>query len=375
MRILLVGEYSNLHNSLKTGLKSLGHEVLLVSSGDYFKNFDSDFKIISPFKNGILKKLNSLLFRIFKIDLNGFYVYYQIRRLKSNFINYDVVQLINQTPFDLLPNTERKIFDLLHQNNQRVFVLCCGVDSNYLNFAQKNKDFPSVLTPYVQNKLNPKTHQAVFKYLQTDYQTYFDYITKYINGHIATDFDYLIPLKNHPKLIAFIPYPIAQQSQMFEENRTLVILHGINSRNYYKKGNDVFEAVLKKIATNYPDIIIKTTYDLPYSAYLPTLKSCDILLDQLYANDQGYNALLGMSFGKVVFTGSCPDFLDHYELNNNQVCVHALHDDVQLYQMLSEIINNQALRQSIRQNAVEFVKKHHDLQEVSNHYLNVWHSH
>ena len=42
MKILLIGEYSNLHNSLKQGLQKNGFEVTLLSTGDGFKNFDSD---------------------------------------------------------------------------------------------------------------------------------------------------------------------------------------------------------------------------------------------------------------------------------------------------------------------------------------------
>ena len=47
MKILLIGEYSNLHNSLKQGLQKNGFEVTLLSTGDGFKNFDSDIPIKS----------------------------------------------------------------------------------------------------------------------------------------------------------------------------------------------------------------------------------------------------------------------------------------------------------------------------------------
>ena len=45
MKILLVGEYSRLHNSLKEGLVSLGHEVIIVGCGDKFKQFPVDYSI------------------------------------------------------------------------------------------------------------------------------------------------------------------------------------------------------------------------------------------------------------------------------------------------------------------------------------------
>ena len=38
MRILLVGEYSRFHNSLKKGLLQLGHDVILIGDND-FKNY------------------------------------------------------------------------------------------------------------------------------------------------------------------------------------------------------------------------------------------------------------------------------------------------------------------------------------------------
>ena len=49
MKILLIGEYSNLHNSLKQGLVKNGHNVVLLGNGDGFKNYDADILIKSSF--------------------------------------------------------------------------------------------------------------------------------------------------------------------------------------------------------------------------------------------------------------------------------------------------------------------------------------
>lgn len=43
MKILLVGEYSRLHNSLKEGLEILHHEVTIIGTGDSFKQFPVDY--------------------------------------------------------------------------------------------------------------------------------------------------------------------------------------------------------------------------------------------------------------------------------------------------------------------------------------------
>ena len=45
MKILLVGEFSRLHNSLKEGLLILNHEASIIGTGDDFKEFPVDFSI------------------------------------------------------------------------------------------------------------------------------------------------------------------------------------------------------------------------------------------------------------------------------------------------------------------------------------------
>ena len=45
MNILLLGEYSNLHNTLAQGLRALGHNVTLASDGDGWKNYSRDINI------------------------------------------------------------------------------------------------------------------------------------------------------------------------------------------------------------------------------------------------------------------------------------------------------------------------------------------
>ena len=71
MRILLVGEYSNLHNSLKAGLQHLGHEVTLMSTGDAFKNYPSDVKLKAKYVTGysLLNFYRKALFRLTRLDI------------------------------------------------------------------------------------------------------------------------------------------------------------------------------------------------------------------------------------------------------------------------------------------------------------------
>ena len=45
MKILLIGEYSNVHWTLAEGLRHLGHTVTVLSNGDFWKNYNRDISL------------------------------------------------------------------------------------------------------------------------------------------------------------------------------------------------------------------------------------------------------------------------------------------------------------------------------------------
>ena len=115
MKILLVGEFSRLHNSLKEGLIALKQEVSIIGTGDDFKEFPVDYsiapKIISS--SSLLKFFNKVFFKLFKSDLRllerGIRFYFLMPKLK----NYDVVQLINSDAIETYPFASRYLLKKL----------------------------------------------------------------------------------------------------------------------------------------------------------------------------------------------------------------------------------------------------------------------
>ena len=47
MKILLMGEYSNVHATLAEGLRKLGHHVTVLSNGDFWKNYPRDIDLVT----------------------------------------------------------------------------------------------------------------------------------------------------------------------------------------------------------------------------------------------------------------------------------------------------------------------------------------
>ena len=68
MKILLLGEYSNLHATLAQSLRKLGHEVTVVSNGDFWKNYPRDIDVSRPKgRLGGVRLYTRLLFLLTKL--------------------------------------------------------------------------------------------------------------------------------------------------------------------------------------------------------------------------------------------------------------------------------------------------------------------
>ena len=83
MKVLLVGEYSHLHNSLKDGLKALGHEVFIIGHKDGFKNFPVDFPIQKKWDSGLPKKVKVAVYKISGFDITSYLTFRQFLKFEK----------------------------------------------------------------------------------------------------------------------------------------------------------------------------------------------------------------------------------------------------------------------------------------------------
>ena len=111
MRILLLGEYSNVHATLAKGLRALGHEVTVVSNGDFWKNYPRDIDVArTPGKIG------------------GIRLYLKILSLLPKLTGYDIVQLINPMFFELRAERMFFFYHFLKKHNKHVVLGAFGMD-------------------------------------------------------------------------------------------------------------------------------------------------------------------------------------------------------------------------------------------------------
>ena len=125
MKILLIGEYSNVHWTLAEGLRILGHEVTVLSDGDGWKNYQRDINL----QRRSLGKLETLRY-LADVELT-------ISRLKD----FDVVQIINPIFLDLKAERIMRYYRKLRRQNKKMFLGAFGIDRLWVSEGLKPDTF------------------------------------------------------------------------------------------------------------------------------------------------------------------------------------------------------------------------------------------
>ncbi|MEO8933949.1 MAG: glycosyltransferase [Xanthomarina sp.] len=379
MKILLIGEYSRLHNSLKEGLQKLGHEVVLVGNGDHFKHYPVDILIDSPISNRYIPEIiKKGIHRLFKIDVCDYEKLYRLKKQMPKLKNFDTVQLINEDAFSVSPKFQIKYLRKLIEQNKNIFLLSCGEDFTSISHYLKGIEKYSILTPYLQNPSLKKQYHFSLKYQTKPFEELHHFIYKNIKGVIASDMDYHLPLKEHRNYLGLIPNPVNTDNFNFTPlniSKKINIFHGVNIKNYIKKGNGYFDEALNLIASKYPEKVdIVRTENLPYNIYIEKYNEAHIILDQVFSYDQGYNALEAMAQGKVVFTGAEKEWLEYYNLEEDTVAINALPDAEKIAKKLEWLILHPEKILEISRNARDFIEKEHNYILSAKKYLETWES-
>ena len=377
MKILLLGEYSRLHNSLKEGLVSKGHEVIMVSTGDDFKNYDVDYSIHSAFfsRFWLIRKAATLVYKTTAIDLEKIERVVRFYLLLPKLKGYDHIQLINSDAIETYPFLARFLYKKIFQNIESRSLLICGDETPVIDYLFKKEMKYSILTPYFEDNSLRKLFKFPLKYRTKSYRKTFDWLNNNCTSLIVSDLDYKIPLEAMGYKPRFIPNPINTDTIEFKKleiNTKIVLFLGINRGSYIKKGIYFFEKALTLIKEKYDSKVeIIITENVPYNQYISLYNKAHILLDQIYAYDQGYNALEAMAKGKVVFTGAESEFTKHYNLIE-RVAINALPDIDSLVNELSFLIENPNEIIAIGKRARAFIEKEHHYIKIAEKYLQVW---
>lgn len=365
MKVLFLGEYSGVFMELSKGLNKIGIETFRVSSGDSYKKYSADYLINLKKQNRITSVFSSFFGLSYLLDFIKLWP-----SLKSRIKNYDIVQLNNPRflPFGDLINMY--ILKYVSKHNGKIFLSVLGDDYYVDKWNYKyNKKMPLYTSITLKNKLGKR---GIWEKSLTDY------CLEKCTGIIPGALYYKFPYQWSAKLCSVIPFACDEKKIgtpfILKDSEPVFVFHGWQKGKETRKGNDVFDRVLRKVVHKYGDkIIYKVVHNVPFEEYQRMYSSCHIFIDQLYASDKGTNGMYGMAAGKVVFSGFQKECLDAYlHYNGEEVGVPASLNENELFNQFCELIDNHKRMERISENAIKFVKENHEATVVAKQFLKTW---
>jgi len=377
-RILLIGDFSSVHSELKKSLKILGHEVVLVSSGDGFKNFKRDLDIQKDAPENTFEKIVGLFLEL--IGLRGIFFYYSIkpRILALDLSSFDYIQVINVLAIQRCGALANILFwKELKKSKAKIFLCALGTDYAYVKASLHKKlqyNYLAGLRLTTIIKFIPSLRFYLFPFYGMLYRYAVNVSTKVIPGA----YDYFLSYAGEPKRSSIIPFPI-NMSLLGTPIETvpdkIMIFYGKQKGRGLIKGYADFDNLITKIKNKFPERFeIIVTESLPYDEYLKVFKNCHLFLDQTNGHDRGINALIGMAAGKVVFSGGGQESLEPYNLEGLTVkpLLNATPDIEDMLRQVEALILDPSLITKISRSAIQYVKMNHDSIKVAEKYLALW---
>ena len=368
MKILLIGEYSNVHATLAEGLRQLGHAVTVVSNGDFWKDYPRDIDVSRP--TG---------------PLGGMRLLTRIYMLLPRFQGYDVVQLINPIFFELRPQRLFRIYRYLRRHNRIVVLGAFGMDWYWVHTCTFKR-------PLRYSDFNIGNHVRTDEVAQKERREWLGTAKERLNKYIADDCDGIVTglyeydvcyRPYFPEKTRFIPYPILRQAEgglqpagskndaynQRDARTPITLFIGISRSRSVYKGTDIMLRAAEEIVRKYPDRVeLRKAEGVPFAEYEKMIEGSDAILDQLYSYTPSMNPLLAMSKGIICIGGGEPENYEILGESELRPIINVLPTYESVYEQLEQLVLHPECIPELKQQSIEYIRRHHDYLKVAQQY-------
>ena len=371
MKILLMGEYSNVHATLAEGLRKLGHHVTVLSNGDFWKNYPRDIDLVR--KPG---KLGGIIYMM--------KLYTIVHKLRG----YDIVQLINPMFLELKAECIFPIYQYLRKHNKKVILGGFGMDYYWVSVCCKDKPLRySDFNIGDELRTNADALKERKDWLGTEKGRLNQMIAEDCEGIITGLYEYWACYQpGFPQKTTFIPFPIKPKlitsgngnSYTNAENHQVIPLDipkkvklfiGINKSRSEYKGTDIMLKAAQAIAKKYPDKVeLRIAESIPFAEYVKMMNGSDAILDQLYSYTPSMNPLEAMARGIICIGGGEPENYEIIHEDKLRPIINVLPNYESVYQKLEHLVLHPELVPLLKQQSIEYISKHHDYIKVAKRY-------
>lgn len=411
MKILLLGEYSNVHATLADGLRALGHDVTVVSNGDFWKNYPRDIDVSR--RSG---------------KLGGIMLVAKILTLLPKLRGFDIVQFINPMFFELKAERLQTIYRYLRCHNKKLVLGAFGMDyywvhENITRLPLRYSDFnigsdlrtdKPALREIHDWLGTPRSNNGHKRWTGTPKGLLCQTIANDCDAIVCGLYEYWAcyhPL--FPTKTTFIPFPIKviqnskflspakadrdlrfkiQNELLNDDNRELItdnrklitdnrklktenlkLFIGISRGRSAYKGTDIMLRAAQAIKNRYPNRVeLRVANGVPFDEYQKLMQGSDAILDQLYSYTPSMNPLEAMSHGIICIGGGEPENYDILGCTDLRPIINVLPTYDSVYHELEQIVLHPERIPVLKSQSIEYIRRYHDHLKVAHSYADLY---
>lgn len=368
MKILLLGDYSNCHRTLATGLRRLGHDVAVASNGTGWMRTERDIDISRrPGKAGGLRLWFDLKYG----------------RLRDALRGNDIVA-VHDINFALLrPGRLRPLFDRLKRENGAVFLTSMSTDIAYLDMVQppcsplRYSEWFVGDEPSRMHRGNPAKWDAWHDPALVGYQRH---AIDGLDGAVSVLYEYHLGIERAlgADRVAYGGLPV--DTALFEpvdlsavEGGKVKLFLGRDRTRKLMKGSDLLEEAAREVVRRHPDRAqLDIVENVPFDEFRQRLRGAHVVLDQIYSYTPATTALMAMAYGLNVVSGGEPEYYDFIGEADNRPIINAPIELDALTDCLEQTVLRPDLIAGRGRRSREFVLKHNDCTVVARRFLDFW---
>lgn len=366
MRILLLGESSFVHSTLRKGFRELGHDVVVISDGNKHNNCPRDVDLKRNMRYGVFGGLGVL----WKLLINARYLF-----------GNDIVQIHNFQFVPLKVGWNRILLMILKWGNKKL-VKCCWTDDPVV-FKGQAAGMLRYSDTHIQTRVinDVEDNRKRFaEQMMPDYILCCDYANNRADALLPCLYEYYVyyNLPQYRDKLYYMPLPMEIPEILHAPHSSLhtpiKVLVGIQSKRDYMKGAGIIADLVERVAAENPGKIdVKRVYDVPYNEYLKMLDEADVLVDQLYSYTPSMNSLAAMAHGTVVIGGGEEEYYEFIGEKTLRPIINVRpEDDEYNLKMLRDTLLYPDKIERMKREGLEFVHKHHDYVKVAKGLIEIY---
>lgn len=345
--ILIVGDFSSAGRFLAYGFETLGIKTTHIAYQNGWRE--------NPIQNNLTSKYKGIVGKI-----HNYIKPFTLGQLKG----HDAVIFLDYYPFPRTFGINSRFTKLIQENNKSSYFWVMGCDSKMREWGKvANFDLCNSCLIYDQKSLVcicEKDKESEKTFLEG------------IDAIIPACFEYYEAHKGNAKTGNIIQLPVS-----LPENRPtsvahdrINIFHGLN--RYGFKGTHIVERVFNDLNGEYSEKVnFLINGKLTFNNYIKLLDLQDVVVDQIFNQSMGINALLTLAKGKILVTGDPSPACNMLNIPLPPM-ITIEPSIVGLKRGIEYVIENYEKLKVLKDDGREYVRKFHAPEVIANKFIEVF---